>query len=252
MPWSWWEPSSPPILVVGRADRFGPPLPRGRWWHRAPFLPVPGEAYWHFRLVTAFGGSGDPAAPGPDVGVPPHGVGGPPRVVAALLWSECSSSMRPTSRWPSSLIVVPSYWSWPAGPSPWPSGMTRGVPFGQPQYRRPLDRAPGPHGADPSLGPHTAGDPSFGIAPRQRVVRVLLGTGRHHGPCDPASRASPRLVQRGGGLQARATLVKADLLLSELGWTLRVKPARPDGYLWRLRHLSDMDPLWEPYLAAAS
>jgi 5-methylcytosine-specific restriction endonuclease McrA len=50
----------------------------------------------------------------------------------------------------------------------------------------------------------------------------------------------------------RDNLVKADLLLSELGWTLRVKPAPPDGYLWRLRHLSDMDPLWEPYLAAAS
>jgi 5-methylcytosine-specific restriction endonuclease McrA len=50
----------------------------------------------------------------------------------------------------------------------------------------------------------------------------------------------------------RDNLTKADLLLSELGWTLRVKPAPPDGYLWRLRHLSDVDPLWEPYLAAAS
>src|ERR1700727_2750459 len=50
----------------------------------------------------------------------------------------------------------------------------------------------------------------------------------------------------------RDNLVKADLLLSELGWTLRVKPAPPGGYLGRLRHLSDMAPLWEPYLAAAS
>ena len=50
----------------------------------------------------------------------------------------------------------------------------------------------------------------------------------------------------------RDNLTKADQLLSELGWTLRVKPAPPDGYLWRLRHLSDVDPLWEPYLAAAS
>ena len=32
----------------------------------------------------------------------------------------------------------------------------------------------------------------------------------------------------------------------------RVKPAPPDGYLWRRRHLADVDPLWEPYLAAAS
>ena len=50
----------------------------------------------------------------------------------------------------------------------------------------------------------------------------------------------------------RDNLHKADLLLSELGWTLRVKPGPPDGHLWRLRHLSDVDPLWEPYLAAAS
>ncbi len=50
----------------------------------------------------------------------------------------------------------------------------------------------------------------------------------------------------------RDNLVKADQLLSELGWTLRIKPSPPDGHLWRLRHLSDVDPLWEPYLAAAS
>ena len=50
----------------------------------------------------------------------------------------------------------------------------------------------------------------------------------------------------------RDNLTKADLLLSELGWTLPVKPGPPDGYLWRLRHLSDVDPLWEPYLATAS
>jgi hypothetical protein len=31
-------------------------LARRGWWHRAPFLPVPGEAYWRFRLETAFGG----------------------------------------------------------------------------------------------------------------------------------------------------------------------------------------------------
>ena len=50
----------------------------------------------------------------------------------------------------------------------------------------------------------------------------------------------------------RDNLVKADQLLSELGWTMNVKPAPPDGHLWRLRHLSDVDPLWEPYLATAS
>jgi hypothetical protein len=34
-------------------------LARRGWWHRAPFLPLPGEAYWRFRLVTAYGGDGE-------------------------------------------------------------------------------------------------------------------------------------------------------------------------------------------------
>ena len=56
-PWLWWSG----LTALARLARRG-------WWHRAPFLPVPGEAYWHFRLVTAFGGSGDSAAlTGPDV-----------------------------------------------------------------------------------------------------------------------------------------------------------------------------------------
>jgi hypothetical protein len=42
----WWA-------AVGATAR----LARRGWWHRAPFLPVPGEAYWRFRLVTVFGGS---------------------------------------------------------------------------------------------------------------------------------------------------------------------------------------------------
>jgi hypothetical protein len=25
------------------------------WWRRAPFLPLPSRAYWHFRLATATG-----------------------------------------------------------------------------------------------------------------------------------------------------------------------------------------------------
>ena len=34
-------------------------LTRRGWWHRPPFLPVPGPSYWKFRLVTAFGGTGE-------------------------------------------------------------------------------------------------------------------------------------------------------------------------------------------------
>ena len=37
-------------------------MARRGWWRRAPFVPLPGPAYWHFRLVTAYGGEGDDAA----------------------------------------------------------------------------------------------------------------------------------------------------------------------------------------------
>jgi hypothetical protein len=37
-------------------------MARRGWWRRAPFVPLPGEAYWHFRLVTAYGGDGDDEA----------------------------------------------------------------------------------------------------------------------------------------------------------------------------------------------
>ncbi|MHB1554315.1 MAG: HNH endonuclease [Acidimicrobiales bacterium] len=50
----------------------------------------------------------------------------------------------------------------------------------------------------------------------------------------------------------RDNLLKGDQLLSEIGWTLSFTPWAPDGHLWRLRHLAEIDPLWEPYLAAAS
>ena len=35
--------------------RAGWQLRRSNWWRRAPFLPVPGEAYWDFRMTTAYG-----------------------------------------------------------------------------------------------------------------------------------------------------------------------------------------------------
>jgi hypothetical protein len=43
----WWAA----FTAVGR-------LSRGGWWRHPPFLPLPGEAYWQFRMVTAFGGTG--------------------------------------------------------------------------------------------------------------------------------------------------------------------------------------------------
>ena len=70
-PWLWWSGLS----ALSRLSRRG-------WWHRPPFLPVPGEAYWHFRLVTAFGGVGDSSA-----------LGGPD-VVAYLEWCRRSNRHR--------------------------------------------------------------------------------------------------------------------------------------------------------------
>ena len=77
-------------------------------------------------------------------------------------------------------------------------------------------------------------------------------------PADTVDHVVPR--SRGGRHEwanvvaacMRDNLRKGDHLLSELGWALPFQPRAPDGHLWRLRHLSEVDPLWEPYLAAAS
>jgi hypothetical protein len=50
-PTLWWA-------ALGALAR----LSRNGWWRRPPFLPLPGEAYWRFRVVTALGGTGDDAA----------------------------------------------------------------------------------------------------------------------------------------------------------------------------------------------
>jgi hypothetical protein len=42
---SLWAPS------LAAAVRFAPT----GWWHRRPFLPVPDERYWRFRMETAYG-----------------------------------------------------------------------------------------------------------------------------------------------------------------------------------------------------
>jgi hypothetical protein len=51
----WWAGA----CAVGRL------APKG-WWHRSPFLPLPAGPYWHFRLVTAYGGTGDERLMVPD------------------------------------------------------------------------------------------------------------------------------------------------------------------------------------------
>jgi hypothetical protein len=57
-------------------------MARRGWWHRAPFVPLPGEAYWRFRLVTAYGGNGEDAALTPS------------DVVAFLRWCKRSRPRR--------------------------------------------------------------------------------------------------------------------------------------------------------------
>jgi hypothetical protein len=67
----WWAA----IGALGRLARHG-------WWHRRPFLPVPGDAYWRFRLVTANGGDGI------------SGSLEPADVVAYLRWCQRSRPRR--------------------------------------------------------------------------------------------------------------------------------------------------------------
>jgi 5-methylcytosine-specific restriction endonuclease McrA len=77
-------------------------------------------------------------------------------------------------------------------------------------------------------------------------------------PADTVDHVVPR--SRGGRHEwtnvvascQRDNLMKGDRFLDELGWSLPFTPTAPDGHLWRLRHLAEVDPLWAPYLATAS
>jgi len=70
-PGLWWASAG----ALRRMARRG-------WWHRAPFLPLPGEAYWRFRLETAYGGDGETAELSPG------------DVVAFLHWCQRSRPRR--------------------------------------------------------------------------------------------------------------------------------------------------------------
>ena len=49
-----------PSLWVGAGGALWRLAPAG-WWRRRPFLPVPDDSYWRFRLETASGGDGGDA-----------------------------------------------------------------------------------------------------------------------------------------------------------------------------------------------
>jgi len=78
-PTLWWAATGALIRMARRG-----------WWRRPPYLPIPGEAYWRFRLVTAYGGDGGGEAGG--------GAGGgaltPDDVVAFLRWCQRSRPRR--------------------------------------------------------------------------------------------------------------------------------------------------------------
>jgi 5-methylcytosine-specific restriction endonuclease McrA len=109
---------------------------------------------------------------------------------------------------------------------------------------------------------HMVRIPRWARTPPLTRRAVLRRDGGRCAYCTDAADTVDHVVPRSRGGQhdwsnvvascKRDNLVKGDQLLSELGWSLPFKPTAPDGHLWRLRHLSEVDPLWEPYLAAAS
>jgi 5-methylcytosine-specific restriction endonuclease McrA len=65
----------------------------------------------------------------------------------------------------------------------------------------------------------------------------------------PRSRGGEHCWENCVACCARCNHRKADRLLSELGWKLRVVPRPPRGQHWRLlATVPDADPLWLPYL----
>jgi 5-methylcytosine-specific restriction endonuclease McrA len=77
------------------------------------------------------------------------------------------------------------------------------------------------------------------------------------GPADTIDHVIPR--SRGGihdwtnvvASCKKHNLLKGDRLLSELGWSLKIKPRPPKGNIWALKQAEEFDPAWTPYLASA-
>ncbi|MFF5992230.1 HNH endonuclease [Prauserella flavalba] len=67
----------------------------------------------------------------------------------------------------------------------------------------------------------------------------------------PRSRGGAHSWQNCVACCAKCNHRKADKLLSEIGWRLRVVPTAPHGPHWRLlAHSTEADPLWQQYLGA--
>jgi 5-methylcytosine-specific restriction endonuclease McrA len=67
----------------------------------------------------------------------------------------------------------------------------------------------------------------------------------------PRSRGGQHTWQNCVACCTRCNHRKADRLLSEIGWRLRVVPQAPHGPHWRLlAQVHETDPAWRPYLGA--
>ena len=62
-------------------------MARRGWWRRPPYLPIPGEAYWRFRMETVYG-LGGPDGPGDGATLTRRDV------VAFLRWCQRSRPER--------------------------------------------------------------------------------------------------------------------------------------------------------------
>ena len=64
----------------------------------------------------------------------------------------------------------------------------------------------------------------------------------------PRSRGGDHTWENVVAACARCNRVKADRMLAELGWRLRVTPHQPTGTAWRVLASGRADPRWQPYL----
>jgi len=241
-----------PGLWVGALGAMVRLAPSG-WWRRAPFLPLPDPAYWRFRLVTAYGGDGDESALRPTT-LPgtSDGVRGCPGRAGSLPEMERSScSMRPTSRWLWFRIGARWCSFSMGGPKRSPSVRTPRFPLRPDVGRGAVNRAPLAHGPPAPLGTHAAAHAPRRLGAATVALRLLRGYRRQ-----PSTMSCP---SRGWGARgttcappARRTTWPRPTFFSPTWMGLPFQPRAPEGHLWRLRHLADVDPLWEPYLARAS
>jgi 5-methylcytosine-specific restriction endonuclease McrA len=65
----------------------------------------------------------------------------------------------------------------------------------------------------------------------------------------PRSRGGPHVWENVVSACRRCNHVKADRVISELGWRLRRVPQAPSGALWRVLGTGRMDPRWRPWLS---